>query len=259
MCLLVVLSRLDEQAPLVVAANRDERLDRPASAMTVLRVAGPRVLGGRDEVAGGTWLAVNEHGVVAGLTNRPAPEGRDASKRSRGELPLACAGHAQASDAVDELASRFVPGDYNPAWLLVGDRLSLHLVDLTGEAVVVEELAPGVHVLENHPLHPESAKAARVRAMVEAGLAGAGAGAELHALSAVLSDHAVGSVDGDPARPVDTLACCVHGDAYGTRSSTLVVVPAEHTAMPAVRYTDGPPCTSATIDAGPLWKTSWAC
>ena len=38
----------------------------------MLRGGGPRILGGRDEVAGGTWLAVNEHGVVAGLTNQPA-------------------------------------------------------------------------------------------------------------------------------------------------------------------------------------------
>ena len=45
------------------------------------------MLGGRDELAGGTWLAVNEHGVVAGLTNQPAAVGRDASKRSRGEMP----------------------------------------------------------------------------------------------------------------------------------------------------------------------------
>ena len=45
--------------------------------------------GGRDLMAGGTWLAVNDHGVVAGLTNKPAEEGRDPSKRSRGEIPLA--------------------------------------------------------------------------------------------------------------------------------------------------------------------------
>ena len=73
--------------PLVVAANRDERLDRPAHSLCVLREHAPRILGGRDDLAGGTWLAVNEHGVVAGLTNRPSPGGRDPTKRSRGELP----------------------------------------------------------------------------------------------------------------------------------------------------------------------------
>jgi uncharacterized protein with NRDE domain len=91
MCLLVVVSRLDPAAPLVLGANRDERMDRPAVAATVLRPVGPRIIGGLDEETGGTWLALNEHGVVAGLTNRPSPDGRDPSKRSRGELPLALA------------------------------------------------------------------------------------------------------------------------------------------------------------------------
>ncbi|MGH9006405.1 MAG: NRDE family protein, partial [Acidimicrobiales bacterium] len=36
MCLLVVMSRMDPDAPLVVAANRDEKLDRPAVSATVL-------------------------------------------------------------------------------------------------------------------------------------------------------------------------------------------------------------------------------
>ena len=35
MCLLIVLSRMDPVAPFVVAANRDERFDRPAMAATV--------------------------------------------------------------------------------------------------------------------------------------------------------------------------------------------------------------------------------
>ena len=61
---------------------------RPAEAITVLRGAAPRILGGRDELAGGTWLAVNSAGVLAGLTNQPSAS-RDPAKRSRGELPLA--------------------------------------------------------------------------------------------------------------------------------------------------------------------------
>lgn len=86
-----MLFGVDPDAPLVVAANRDERLDRPALAMTVLTEGDPRILGGRDEQAGGTWLAVNDRGVVAGLTNRPAPDGADPARRTRGELPLALA------------------------------------------------------------------------------------------------------------------------------------------------------------------------
>ncbi len=43
--------------------------------MTVLRDDGPRVLGGQDQQSGGTWLALNEWGVFAGLTNQPRQPG----------------------------------------------------------------------------------------------------------------------------------------------------------------------------------------
>ena len=75
------------------------------------------MLGGRDELAGGTWLAVNEHGVVAGITNRPSPGGRDPTKRSRGELPLLLAKHRSATATVADLMEGIRPSDDNPAWL----------------------------------------------------------------------------------------------------------------------------------------------
>ena len=103
MCLLVVASQVVAEEPLIVGANRDEVLDRPSTSVTVLDEGPPRILGGRDELSGGTWLAVNEHGVCAGLTNQPLGDAKDPSKRSRGELPLALARHATASEAVEAL------------------------------------------------------------------------------------------------------------------------------------------------------------
>src|SRR5262249_50872203 len=144
--------------------NRDERLDRPAVAMTVLREAAPRVLGGRDELAGGTWLAVNDAGVVAALTNRPTAGGRDTSKRSRGELPMLLASHPSAAAPVETFGSKVSSHDYNPAWLLVGDRESLFAIDTSGrDSPVIRRLPPGVHILENRPLGTTSPKVAHVR------------------------------------------------------------------------------------------------
>jgi len=250
MCLLVVVSRLVPGAPLVVAANRDERLERPATAMTVLRQEAPRVLGGRDELAGGTWLAVNEHGVVAGLTNRPSADGRDPSKRSRGELPLALCRHRDAAGAVEDLVERFRPEDYNPAWLLVGDRTSLFALDMTGaSAPRARELGPGVHVLENEALGVPSAKVDHVRSLL--GDPFPRAGDLLRRLSVILADHHVPPPT--PQRRPETMAACVHSDGYGTRSSTLVAVGPEAGSRPALQVADGHPCTSAFTDVGWLW------
>jgi uncharacterized protein with NRDE domain len=256
-CLLIVLSRLDADAPLVVAANRDERSDRPAVAATVLVPSGPRVLGGRDELAGGTWLAVNEHGLVAGLTNRPSSTGRDPSKRSRGELPLALARHEDAESAVEDFVGRFRGDDYNSAWLLVGDRRSLYYVQV-GEAGApeVQPLPPGVYVLANGPLHAPAPKTDHVRERVERIADSPGPG-RLQLLESVLSDHwfpaeAAEPPPGAPARPAELGAACVHTEGYGTRSAALVSVPAA--GLPHMTVADGPPCRAPFVDVGALWS-----
>lgn len=251
------------EAPLVVAANRDERLDRPALPMSVLSTGPPRILGGRDELAGGTWLAVNEAGVVAGLTNRPLEGGRDPSKRSRGELPLALARHRSATAAVEAFAREIDPSEYNPAWMLVGDRTSAYSIDLSDQlSIRVEELPPGLHVLENSPPGAESPKVRHVRALL-AGVEGLSPAELRHRLVGVLGDHevppvrpgGVSSEDEDTSVAATVRADCVHGDGYGTRWSSLISVPADASALPSVSYADGPPCTTR-FEAASAWWTA---
>ena len=119
MCLLVVVSRMVPEWPLIVAANRDEQYARPADPVTVLRER-PRTLGGRDRLAGGTWLALNEHGVVAGLTNQPMQ--RSPSGRSRGAIPLRLTECADAGHAVAAFTASAGPAEFNPCWAVAGDR-----------------------------------------------------------------------------------------------------------------------------------------
>ena len=259
MCLLIVLARTHPEAPLVVAANRDELLDRPAVPMSVLRERDPRVLGGRDELAGGTWLAVNDAGVVAGLTNRPKEGGRDVSKRSRGELPLALASHPSAAAAVEAVTSAHRPSDYNPAWLLVGDRQDLFAVDMTGDdAVVVEQLPPGIHVLENRPLGVPSPKVDHVRTLL-AGIEGLSETELVGRLQSVMANHDVpeGALGVDEIAigevPPEVKAACVHTERYGTRWSGVVTVPRGREERPNLRYADGPPCQTAYREAASFW------
>ena len=256
MCLLVVAFQVVEDAPLIIAANRDERYDRQATPLTVLAPAGPRILGGRDELAKGTWLAVNEHGVVAGLTNKPAAEGRDPAKRSRGEIPMALAAEASAADAVDALRATLTPESFNPCWVLVGDRDSLHYVDMTDpDGARSESLPPGVHILENKPLGEPSAKVEHVRDL--AGELGSRSAAEaLLRLRAVLRNHVI------PPPPVEdseagllgaqVAACCVHTEIYGTRSSMLIYDPVSPDVEPQVWASSGPSCVNV------LQKASFA-
>ena len=265
MCLLVVASRIVPGEPLIVGANRDEVLDRPAVSMTVLDQGPPRVLGGRDELSGGTWLAVNADGVCAGLTNQPLGDRKDPSRRSRGELPLAAARHRTAAAAVDSLVREFDPGDYNGAWLLVGDSKSLYFVDFTGTSVVAVELGPGIHVLENRAVDAPSAKVDLVRSGLGfvggVGVGGVGVAAEspldgdtvVSAFRRVLTDHRI--PEGDER---SNAANCVHLEGFGTRSSCIVRVGSgvgvdRVVRLPRVWVADGPPCAAPYEDAGDLW------
>lgn len=259
MCLLAILHRVHPEAPLVVAANRDELLVREATAMTVLDDGPPRVLGGRDHAAGGTWLAINEHGVVGGLTNRPAGR-RDPARRSRGEWPLFLARFESAGAAAEAFVATFAPADFNPGWVLVGDGRELFYVDMTGPAPRPLRLETGIHILENRPLDGASAKVDLVRRRLE-GIEAA-RGAELtERLRALLSSHEVPAVDdrsegfgGSPPRPPEANAACVHLGAYGTRSST--IVRARPGAAPRVWSADGPPCKAPFVEVTDLWTAA---
>jgi len=247
-CLLIVLSRVVAEWPLIVAANRDERYDRPAAAVQLLRSDSPRTLGGRDLLAGGTWLAVNELGVVAGLTNLPAST-RDPTKRSRGEIPLRLTSAGSAAEGAASFASSVMAEDYNPCWVLVGDRARLFSVEVTGAGPVSSrELPGGVHVLENTPLGDPSTKVDHVKDLL--GDPRRRSGDELlGVLQEVISDHTITRAATEPGQEAAQRAlgsaCCVHGDGYGTRSSMLIGVPSSRSRAPEVLASDGPCCTGA--------------
>jgi uncharacterized protein with NRDE domain len=267
MCLLVAISGVVPGTPLVVAANRDEYRSRPTVPMTVLEGGAGRItiLGGRDEVGGGTWLATNESGLVAGLTNRPLPNGPDRAKRSRGELPLVLARQPTAAAAVDAFRADVRPGDYNPSWLLVADRRDVFFVDVTGDdRATVEQLGPGVHVLENRNLHERSVKAERVRALLDPLLDPVlGTDRLVDGLAAMLADHHHPEIEDEggpadasnPRLAAEVRAICVHDDAddYGTRSSAVITVAGDASRRPDIRYTDDAPCHATWRSAAGLW------
>jgi hypothetical protein len=95
-CTVVVLIR---PTHVLLAANRDERLDRLWDPPAAYWPDRPDTVAGRDRSAGGTWMGMNRHGVVATVLNRPGTLGPTAGKRSRGELPLIALDHPTAERA----------------------------------------------------------------------------------------------------------------------------------------------------------------
>ena len=120
MCTLAIYLRVFPQFPVVVAANRDEYLARPAAAPTVLWEQ-PLVIGGKDLRAGGTWLAINQFGMIAGLLNRRSDTPADPERRSRGLLCLDALKHKTVAEALRFVAAQD-PERYNPFNLLLASR-----------------------------------------------------------------------------------------------------------------------------------------
>ena len=95
-CTVIISTTPGEPWPLLLAANRDERLDRVWEPPGRHWPTHPHVMGPRDVPGGGSWLAVSDGGVVAAVLNRVGSLGPAPGKRSRGELPLIALAEATA-------------------------------------------------------------------------------------------------------------------------------------------------------------------
>ncbi len=97
--------------------NRDELHTRGPALPPQLRVEdGVRYLAPIDSDGGGTWVAVNEHGVTVGLLNRyPAgfADQGSGNYESRGKLVLELALKASAASVMQALETRALSG-YRP-------------------------------------------------------------------------------------------------------------------------------------------------
>src|SRR3981189_375916 len=99
MCTLVILRRPEHDWPVIIGANRDEMIDRPAKPPGRHWPDRAEVVAGLDLLAGGSWLGINDWGVAAAILNRHGSLGPAAGLRSRGELVLEALDHADAAAA----------------------------------------------------------------------------------------------------------------------------------------------------------------
>src|SRR5437764_11706760 len=104
MCTLVILRRPDHHWPVLIGANRDEMIDRPALPPGRHWPDRPEVVAGLDQLAGGAWLGLNDLGVAAAVLNRQGSLGPAPGPRSPGQLVLEALDHADAADAAAALS-----------------------------------------------------------------------------------------------------------------------------------------------------------
>ena len=241
MCTLALALGSDRRWPLVVAANRDERLSR-GSEPWALRSAGGGVAyaAPRDAVAGGTWIGLSAAGVFAAVTNVFTGAAPDGTLRSRGELVGLALAHRSAAAARAALEGA-AASEFNPFHLAVADAREAFLWrhDGAGPAVVTP-LEPGLHVITERGADGLDPRALAVRAAWPTDLSP-------ERLGALLARHG-------PEEPV-----CIHlGEAYGTRSATVLRLAAD-LASSDLMTTDLAPCASPLEDRSDLLEALARC
>ncbi len=246
MCLLALFHRVVDDAFLVVGANREEYYARGGEPPQVLD--GPvRSVGGRDPSAGGTWLAVNERGVLVAVTNRRKSQ-PPARPRSRGLLVREMLGCASAA-AATELASRELQQNPYDGCNLVCVDPERAVAIMAGDWFRVRPLPPGVHVLANGDINDASDP--RVSHVMTWLAQRSCTRAEdcVEALRQVCRQH----------EPVDP-PICYSGPLRGTVSSSLIVLRAAagtsqvDLARGRFLHAQGPPTTTLYEDYSPLLR-----
>lgn len=234
MCTLALAWRVDRRWPIVVAANRDERLGRPSEGWAVRAgpAGKPRLAAPRDVRAGGTWIGLSSRAVFAGVTNYHAPVEwyPDLARRSRGELvglALAAPGAAAAREALRDAD----PARWNPFHLVVADARDAFLWWYDGERSALVDLAPGLHVVTERSPEGTCPRGDLVRARWPLD-------ASVPRLRELLTVHA----------PPAEGATCIHRDPeYGTRSSAVLRVTGE-VGTSELYAADARPCLAPLED-----------
>lgn len=222
MCLIVLAWQAHEAYPLIVAANRDEFLNRPAAPAHWWTDAGD-ILAGRDLEAGGTWMGLSRHGRFAALTNYRDPSRHVAGAPSRGALVRMALEHDVGAEAtLQHLASDSAA--YAAFNLLVGDGRSLGVLESTTGRVRM--LEPGIYGLSNHLLDTPWPKLKKTRDGLHALLP------RLPDDDAVLALLRDGTPAPDPHLPDTGVSlewerwlspAFIRAPGYGTRCSSLVM------------------------------------
>lgn len=245
MCIVIIHRRPDAAWPLILAGNRDEMSDRPWLPPARHWPDRADVVGGLDELGGGSWLGLNDSGVVAVILNRIGTLGPAAGKRSRGELVLEALDHGDAVDAAEALA-QINPRAYRPFNMVIADdRDAYWLAHREAEGrrpIAVRPLPPGFTMITgleaNDHRDPRIARFLPRFMTAELPDPAAGAWTDWEAL---LADR---SVD-DGAGPKGGM-CFTLDNGFATGSGALIALPNRRfpggdQIKPIWRFSDGPP------------------
>ena len=241
MSLIAIQYRLVPEAPILVAANREERYDRPSGTPSI-QSGKPRILCGSDEEAGGTWLGVNQNGLFVGCCNRRKMMPAFMS-RSRGMLCKDMLRAGSAQQAVDLCMEEVMTGKYKGANFVAADAEGGWAIH-AGDDVNTMPLTEGLNIIADQDLN--SARDERV-SMARRLLT-------LQTLDSPVKFLAIASkVFARAPSPAGRPSIVHRGDKVGTVSSTLISLGIKPRDA-IFQYASGAPDRNKYEDFSPLLR-----
>ena len=241
MSLVAVVYQLVPEAPVLVAANREEEFDRVCPTPTI-QSGKPRIMASFDPQTNGTFLGVNQQGMFVGAVRRrkfTLPH----NPRSRGALCkelLRCGSARQAVDlAMEELHTgqyegvNFVMADSDSAWAVHG-----------GNDLNVVEMNEGLNIIGESDLNDSRDERVKLAHRL----------LTLQTLDSPVKFLAVASkvfarTPSTPGRP----SMVVRNDNFGTVSSTLISL-GKKPRDAIYQYSKGAPDKNKFEDYSPMLR-----
>lgn len=242
MCTMIVLYRPDHPWPILIAANRDEMLNRPWQPPGRHWPDRPNVVAGLDELGKGSWFGLNSQGVAAGIMNRRNALGPAIGKRSRGELVLKALDNSDARIAARTLG-HIDPVEYRAFNLVIVDCTGAywlrHTEDINSSTIDMITLTPGLNMITAYDSNNLSSP--RIRRYLPKFLAASVPTPEHNdwsAWEALLADRS-----SDPGVGPEGAMNVVTDHGFGTVSSLLLAIPACNSSgtKPRWRFAAGRP------------------
>lgn len=161
MCLAFIALDQHPEYPLIIASNRDEFYARPSEAMHWWQPE--NLLAGKDQQAGGTWLALNKQANFAMVTNyreQPTVVG----ETSRGSLAI---DFLSSQQTAEHFIATLKPERYSGFNLVLGNLVEKKLFHFSNRKPVLTAIEPGYHGLSNALLNTPWPKVESGKAMMK--------------------------------------------------------------------------------------------
>ena len=160
MCTSIILFRKSHIWPVIIGTNRDENLDRISKfpgRHWVIKY--PHIIAGKDEEKKGSWIGINDYGLVAIIHNRVLNSIAANKKNSRGNIVLEVLNYSNINDALQYIYN-FDRINYNNFNLLIANYNECYWIkhDLNNKELLTQKLEEGLSIMTYKDLNDKNDK-----------------------------------------------------------------------------------------------------